>query len=303
MVIPFQCSCAYVYCLYLFDYPDVLEFVWQTNAGWAHHWRRREVKSNLWFEPRFPRHRPWHCFRFRYLYSSSGCYFLQYLCLWTRAYPSLLGWYTGASRDLQWTWLGVSELNKLKPECVCKKITRVHTDWVRKIHKSGGLKTIHSRHTLMGAFKKIFTLHYITQSLIYTFTFQTLSAMITPQAIVILPETQGMNLLLCYDSKSFVQFYDSLAMLWNNESKIATVVFNCCKHFRLFQRLSQQFWCQFFCDRFSRFQDISFSFHFLITDEGVYVDTNGKLTKNVILQWGELPTSLGNNIRSLSISL
>ena len=50
-------------------------------------------------------------------------------------------------------------------------------------------------------------------------------------------------------------------------------------------------------------QDISISFHFLITDEGVYVDTNGKLTKNVILQWGELPTSLGKNDRSLSISL
>ena len=28
------------------------------------------------------------------------------------------------------------------------------------------------------------------------------------------------------------------------------------------------------------------------TDEGVYVDTDGRLTKNVILQWGELPSSI-----------
>ena len=31
----------------------------------------------------------------------------------------------------------------------------------------------------------------------------------------------------------------------------------------------------------------------VISDEGVYVDTNGKVTKNVVLQWGELPTSVG----------
>jgi len=31
----------------------------------------------------------------------------------------------------------------------------------------------------------------------------------------------------------------------------------------------------------------------LYTDEGVYVDSNGKVTKNVVLQWGELPTSVG----------
>lgn len=30
-----------------------------------------------------------------------------------------------------------------------------------------------------------------------------------------------------------------------------------------------------------------------LSDEGVYVDTNGKITKNVVLQWGELPTSVG----------
>lgn len=29
-------------------------------------------------------------------------------------------------------------------------------------------------------------------------------------------------------------------------------------------------------------------------DEGVYVDTSGKLTKNVILQWGERPLSVAN---------
>ena len=28
-------------------------------------------------------------------------------------------------------------------------------------------------------------------------------------------------------------------------------------------------------------------------DEGVYVDTYGKISKNVVLQWGELPTSVG----------
>lgn len=49
---------------------------------------------------------------------------------------------------------------------------------------------------------------------------------ITPHTIVILPNTNGMHLLLCYDN------------------------------------------------------------------EGVYVDTNGKVTKNVVLQWGELPTSV-----------
>ncbi|XP_046334545.1 misshapen-like kinase 1 isoform X2 [Haliotis rufescens] len=49
---------------------------------------------------------------------------------------------------------------------------------------------------------------------------------ITPHTIVILPNTNGLQLLLCYDN------------------------------------------------------------------EGVYVDTNGKITKNVVLQWGELPTSV-----------
>jgi len=30
-----------------------------------------------------------------------------------------------------------------------------------------------------------------------------------------------------------------------------------------------------------------------VVDEGVYVDTYGKITKNVVLQWGEPPTSVG----------
>ncbi|TPP59562.1 Serine/threonine-protein kinase mig-15 [Fasciola gigantica] len=52
------------------------------------------------------------------------------------------------------------------------------------------------------------------------------STQITPHCIVVLPNTDGMQLLLCYDT------------------------------------------------------------------EGVYVDTNGKLTKNVVIQWGEVPTSV-----------
>ena len=31
----------------------------------------------------------------------------------------------------------------------------------------------------------------------------------------------------------------------------------------------------------------------ILPDEGVYVDTYGKISKNVVLQWGELPTSVG----------
>ena len=31
---------------------------------------------------------------------------------------------------------------------------------------------------------------------------------------------------------------------------------------------------------------------FYFSDEGVYVDTYGKISKNVVLQWGELPTSV-----------
>ncbi|VDP70011.1 unnamed protein product [Echinostoma caproni] len=54
----------------------------------------------------------------------------------------------------------------------------------------------------------------------------TTSTQITPHCIVVLPNTDGMQLLLCYDT------------------------------------------------------------------EGVYVDTNGKLTKNVVIQWGEVPTSV-----------
>jgi len=30
-----------------------------------------------------------------------------------------------------------------------------------------------------------------------------------------------------------------------------------------------------------------------VVDEGVYVDTYGKISKNVVLQWGEPPTSVG----------
>ncbi|CAH8834907.1 unnamed protein product [Trichobilharzia szidati] len=51
-----------------------------------------------------------------------------------------------------------------------------------------------------------------------------INSQITPHCIVVLPNTDGMQLLLCYDT------------------------------------------------------------------EGVYVDTNGKLTKNVVIQWGEVPT-------------
>ena len=36
-------------------------------------------------------------------------------------------------------------------------------------------------------------------------------------------------------------------------------------------------------------------------DEGVYVDTNGKVTKNVVLQWGELPTSVGKTLQLMLI--
>ncbi|ESN96616.1 hypothetical protein HELRODRAFT_156036 [Helobdella robusta] len=54
----------------------------------------------------------------------------------------------------------------------------------------------------------------------------TTTTTLTPQAIVILPSGNGMNLLLCYDN------------------------------------------------------------------EGVYIDTDGNLTKNVILQWGEMPSSI-----------
>ncbi|XP_076435279.1 mitogen-activated protein kinase kinase kinase kinase 4-like isoform X2 [Babylonia areolata] len=59
-----------------------------------------------------------------------------------------------------------------------------------------------------------------------TFFINQTQGTIMPHTIVILPNTNGMHLLLCYDN------------------------------------------------------------------EGVYVDTNGKVTKNVVLQWGELPTSV-----------
>lgn len=31
-------------------------------------------------------------------------------------------------------------------------------------------------------------------------------------------------------------------------------------------------------------------------DEGVYVNTYGRITKDVVLQWGEMPTSVGRLI-------
>lgn len=52
----------------------------------------------------------------------------------------------------------------------------------------------------------------------------------TPHAIVVLPKTDGMEMLLCYE------------------------------------------------------------------DEGVYVNTYGRITKDVVLQWGEMPTSVGECI-------
>lgn len=53
---------------------------------------------------------------------------------------------------------------------------------------------------------------------------------ITPHAIVILPKTDGMEMLVCYE------------------------------------------------------------------DEGVYVNTYGRITKDVVLQWGEMPTSVGMSV-------
>lgn len=52
---------------------------------------------------------------------------------------------------------------------------------------------------------------------------------VTPHAIVVLPKTDGMEMLLCYE------------------------------------------------------------------DEGVYVNTYGRITKDVVLQWGEMPTSVGRS--------
>lgn len=33
-------------------------------------------------------------------------------------------------------------------------------------------------------------------------------------------------------------------------------------------------------------------FFVIFTDEGVYVNTYGKVSKNIVLQWGEMPTSV-----------
>lgn len=35
-------------------------------------------------------------------------------------------------------------------------------------------------------------------------------------------------------------------------------------------------------------------------DEGVYVNTYGRITKDVVLQWGEMPTSVGRSNPSSS---
>ena len=40
-----------------------------------------------------------------------------------------------------------------------------------------------------------------------------------------------------------------------------------------------------------------------VADEGVYVDTYGKIIKNVVLQWGELPTSVGTLHARTSLTL
>lgn len=43
----------------------------------------------------------------------------------------------------------------------------------------------------------------------------------------------------------------------------------------------------------SEFSKIVFtSLSILISDEGVYVNTYGRMTKNVVLQWGEMPSSV-----------
>lgn len=57
----------------------------------------------------------------------------------------------------------------------------------------------------------------------------------TPHAIVVLPKTDGMEMLLCYE------------------------------------------------------------------DEGVYVNTYGRITKDVVLQWGEMPTSVGRYSLNLHV--
>ena len=56
-----------------------------------------------------------------------------------------------------------------------------------------------------------------------------IQSQVTPHAIVVLPKTDGMEMLLCYE------------------------------------------------------------------DEGVYVNTYGRITKDVVLQWGEMPTSVGTS--------
>lgn len=83
---------------------------------------------------------------------------------------------------------------------------------------------------------------------------------ITPHAIVPLPNTHGMHLLLCYDSKYHLD---------------SNLVVLCIRWHIMLARLLI-LWLNGL-DGFA--------------DEGVYVDTYGKVLKNVKLQWGEMPTS------------
>ena len=42
-----------------------------------------------------------------------------------------------------------------------------------------------------------------------------------------------------------------------------------------------------------RFKTRILKINLIVSDEGVYINTYGKVTKNVVLQWGEMPTSVG----------
>ena len=105
--------------------------------------------------------------------------------------------------------------------------------------------------------------------------------------IVILPSGNGMHLLLCYDSKQMVlllsvstcvsrllflsRFVDNLIIYHS-----ATVVLFCPP-----VHIAYCVWCA--------------------VDEGVYVDTSGRMFKNVILQWGELPHAISMSCISNSV--
>ena len=49
-------------------------------------------------------------------------------------------------------------------------------------------------------------------------------------------------------------------------------------------------------------QAVYYTLYICIIDEGVFVDTNGKITKNVVVQWGESPTSVGKSLAKAVIS-